>query len=277
MGSPKFSATVTSDSERDSGRVLEIGALRHSYVDLDDPSYLHFSYVQAIGAALDTWGAPGRPLRALHLGAGGLTLPRYLAHRRPGSSSLVAEIDPSVLHVARESLDFRDDEEAENGIRVQLGDARQITEQQDTASYDVVIGDTFDAGFVPLHMVTREFLREVARVLTDRGCYILNIIDHPPLDFFRSALATVLDTFESAAVAARSRCLAGNRGNFVILAASVPLPIGELTVQLDHCSPPLDLATDWAQLFELVDSTPVLTDEFISGLALKKPMLSAEH
>ncbi|MGI8647887.1 MAG: hypothetical protein DLM55_00615 [Acidimicrobiales bacterium] len=267
MGSLKFSARITSDSERDSGRILEIGALSQSYVDLDNPAYLHFSYVQAIGAALDTWDVPGRPFRALHLGAGGLTLPRYLAHRRPGSSSLVAEIDPSVLRAAREELGFRDDTEVGNGIRVQLGDARQITAQQDTASYDLVIGDTFDAGFVPLHMITREFLSEVTRVLTHRGCYILNIIDQPPLDFFRSALATTLDTFDHTAVAARRSCLAGNRGNFVILAASVPLPIGELSVQLDHCSPPLDLAGDWAQLVELADSAPVLTDEFVSGLA----------
>jgi hypothetical protein len=56
-----------------------------SHVDLDDPGRLFFEYVQRIGHVIDEWGDPGQPLTALHLGAGALTLPRYIHTTRPGS------------------------------------------------------------------------------------------------------------------------------------------------------------------------------------------------
>ena len=84
---------VEQDPERESGRVLVLDGLRHSYVDLDDATHLEFAYVQAIASAVDT-ALPGQEaVDAYHLGAGALTVPRYLDAVRPGSSSLVSEID----------------------------------------------------------------------------------------------------------------------------------------------------------------------------------------
>ena len=91
---------VEQDPERESGRVLVLDGLRHSYVDLDDATHLEFAYVQAIASAVDT-ALPGQePLDAYHLGAGALTVPRYLDAVRPGSSSLVSEIDAGVVDAA---------------------------------------------------------------------------------------------------------------------------------------------------------------------------------
>ena len=48
--------------------------------------------------------APGRraePIDAVHLGGGGFTIPRYLAATRPGSDSLVLELDPGVVDAGR--------------------------------------------------------------------------------------------------------------------------------------------------------------------------------
>ena len=59
-------------------------ALRHSYVDLDDPTFLEFAYVRAIASVVDAAFPEGEPLVAHHLGGGGLTFPRYLAATRPG-------------------------------------------------------------------------------------------------------------------------------------------------------------------------------------------------
>ncbi|MCW2682818.1 MAG: hypothetical protein JWP33_731, partial [Blastococcus sp.] len=61
-------ARVVADPERESGRVLLLDTLRHSYVDLDDPTHLEFEYVRAVAAVTDVIAPEGRPLSALHIG-----------------------------------------------------------------------------------------------------------------------------------------------------------------------------------------------------------------
>ena len=52
-------ARVVADPERDSGRVLLLDTLRHSYVDLDDPTHLEFEYVRAVAAVTDVIAPAG--------------------------------------------------------------------------------------------------------------------------------------------------------------------------------------------------------------------------
>ena len=47
---------------RDSGRRLVLDNLWHSYVDLEDPRYLEFSYVKALAAAVDARFPVGQPI-----------------------------------------------------------------------------------------------------------------------------------------------------------------------------------------------------------------------
>src|ERR1700689_5738479 len=74
--------------------MLLVDGTPQSHVDLDDPQYLEFEYIRRIGHVADLAGPAGQPLRVLHLGGGGLTLARYVAVTRPGSSQLAVEIDP---------------------------------------------------------------------------------------------------------------------------------------------------------------------------------------
>src|SRR5690606_19546195 len=113
-------ARVEVDFLRDTGRTLVLDGLRHSYVDLADPTHLEFTYVRAVAAVVDTAYAAGEPLAAYHLGGGGLTLPRYLAVTRPGTRSRVSEIDPGVVRVDRERLGL----DAYDGIAVRVEDGR---------------------------------------------------------------------------------------------------------------------------------------------------------
>ena len=46
-------ASVLVDEARDGGRALVLDRLRHSYVDLDDPTHLEFPYVRTIVSAVD--------------------------------------------------------------------------------------------------------------------------------------------------------------------------------------------------------------------------------
>jgi spermidine synthase len=213
-----FCARVVPDPERPTGRVLMLDDLRHAYVDLADPRHLEFRYVQQIAGVADALRpAPPAPLRALHLGGGGFTLPRYLSSTRPGTDNVVLEVDRRVVELGRDRLGLR----TGPGLRVRLGDARVTLRDEPSESRDLVVGDAFGALAVPWHLTTREFLEEVRRVLRPGGVYALNLIDQSPNRFAQAEAATLAAVFRYAAVAVP----ADGGGNFVMLASDRPLPL----------------------------------------------------
>ncbi len=234
-------ARVTADTERASGRALVLDTLRHSYVDLDDPEYLEFTYVRAMAAALDAVTPAPRPVDALFLGGGGFTLPRFVTASRPGSRTLVHEIDSEVVALARQRLGLRTG--AAEGVRVQVGDARLGLFDAGPATQDVVVGDAFGQISVPWHLTTREVAEQVRRVLRPGGVYLLNVIDNPPLAFARAEVATLAEVFDSVAVVATTDTLDGRGGgNIVVLASTAPLPVDRVRAALARRAPALDIA-----------------------------------
>ena len=223
-----YCARVVPDGE--SGRVLYLDDLRHAYVDLADPTHLEFTYTQRFADVIASMAPPGRgggtdgraavqgpPIRALHLGGGGFTMPRWLAATRPGSSSTVLELDPSVLALARAELGLR----TGPALRVRTGDARITIAGEPTGGYDLVVGDAFGGRSVPWHLTTRQFVEQVDRVLRPNGLYVANIIDNPPLAFLAAELATLRTVFPQVIVLGDTAQLAGKEGgNFVVVAGS---------------------------------------------------------
>jgi spermidine synthase len=251
-------ARVAADPERPDGRVLMLDTLRHSYVDLADPTHLEFEYVRAIAAVVDATAAPGRPLSALHVGGGGLTLPRYLAEVRPGTESLVLEVDPGVVAVDREQLAL----ETSERLRVRVADGRVGLADERPGSRDLVIGDAFGGLSVPWQLTTREVLELVDASLTADGVYAVNLIDHPPLDFVRAELATLRAVFPHVLLLARAPVLAGeDGGNVVAVASRSPLPAGAIEAALAERELVWQVA-EGASLDAFVGDAPVLTDDF---------------
>src|SRR5262249_27087484 len=155
------------------------------------------------------------PVRALHVGGGGFTLPRYLDATRPGTFSRVLELDRGLV-----ALD-----EAKLGVTpgprldIVVGDARVSLSRQRDRDFALVIGDAFGHLAVPWHLTTREFVADIRRVLTPTGAYALNVIDTPPDLLIRDELATVVAVFRNVALVAPVAAVAGHAGaNFVILA-----------------------------------------------------------
>lgn len=228
-------ASVVSDPDRPSGRTLVLDAVRHSYVDLDDPTHLEFGYVKAIASVTDAAYPTGEPLRAYHLGGGGLTVPRYLAEVRPGTESLVSEIDGGVVRLDRERLGLRDDE----GIDVRVEDGRLGLRRLDAASRDLVVGDAFGGVSVPWHLTTAEAVADVHRVLTDDGVYVANLIDHGTLAFARAEVATLAAEFDHVAVLGEAEDLApaaaerGDGGNLVAVASDRELDLDAVVAAMD--------------------------------------------
>jgi len=213
-------------------RRLLVDGLEAAVVDRDDPTHLDFPYMRWIADVLDVGWRAGVPLRAVHVGAGGCVLPRYLAAARPGSDSEAYELDAAVLAALESVLDLR----AQPGLRVRLGDGRALLADRPARSADVVITDAFSGPVVPVHLTTVEFQGEVRRVLRPSGVHLVNLIDGPPLRAVRRQAATLLDAFAEVVLLAPRAVVAGRRtGNVVLAAADRTLGLARLRARArDH-------------------------------------------
>ena len=77
-------ADIEPDERVRGAYVLSIGGAEQSHVDLRDPTHVFYEYLRRIANVVDLAGPAGQPLRCLHLGAGALTLARYVQATRPG-------------------------------------------------------------------------------------------------------------------------------------------------------------------------------------------------
>jgi spermidine synthase len=219
-------AEVLPDPDRPRSFTLLLDGAAQSHVDLDDPTHLEFEYVRRLAAAVDLLAPAGRPLRVLHLGGGALTLPRYVAATRPGSSQRVAEVDAALVDLVRRVLPWRPDPR----LRVRVADARETVVSTRDSSYDLVVADVFAGARTPAHLTSVEFAGEVARVLRPDGSYLVNIADGPPLRHARAQVATVRSVLPRACLIADAAVLRGRRyGNLVLVAGRTEPPVADLT------------------------------------------------
>ncbi len=234
-GQPGAAARVEllGDLDRRRAWMLLVGGVPQSHVDLDDPRHLDFEYMRRLGHLIDLAAPAGAPLRVLHLGGGGLTLARYVAATRPGSSQLAAESDAEVARLVRQRLPLAQPSRSrtrEGRITVRVADARAVLERVPAGSFDVVVADVFAAGQTPAHLTSAEFTAAAARALRPSGIFAANIGDGPPLAHARRRVAAVRSVFRHACVIAEAGVLRGRRfGNLVVAASGDELPAGELT------------------------------------------------
>lgn len=223
---------LLADLDRPGSWMLLVDGISQSHVDLDDPRHLDLEYMQRLGHLIDLAAPAGTPLRALHLGAGGLTLARYVAATRPGSRQLAVEADAEVARLVRQRLPVAR-AQPKGRIGVRLGDARALLERLPAGSYDVVVADVFAGDRTPAHLTSVEFTRAAARVLAPTGVYAVNVGDGPPLAHARGRVAAVHAVFPHVCVMAEPAVLHGRRfGNLVVAGARRELPLAGLTRRL---------------------------------------------
>lgn len=252
-----YCAVVVTDSARPTGRVLQLDDVRHSYVNLSDPTHLEFGYIRRFAAVVDATFAAGRPLDAVHLGGGGFTMPRWLAATRPGTRSTVLELDPAVVELGRSRLGVDDID----NLRVVTGDARISLRSLPDDSADLIVCDAFGSLSVPWHLATRELLADVQRVLRPTGVVVLNVIDNGPKRFLAAEARTLDAVVASTALLARPDQLTPpGGGNFVLVGADAPLqltPIEAAAAQVDGTT-----VTTGPAYAEIAAAGPLLTDDY---------------
>jgi spermidine synthase len=117
QGAGSGGAELVRDADRPRAWTLLVDGAPQSHVDLDDPQHLEFEYMRRFGHLVDLAAPPGEPLRVLHLGGGGLTLARYVAATRPGSSQLAVEADAALVDLVRRRLPLAQRGRRESGGR----------------------------------------------------------------------------------------------------------------------------------------------------------------
>ncbi|MFN8076905.1 MAG: fused MFS/spermidine synthase [Kineosporiaceae bacterium] len=205
------------DGDGRGGVTVLIDGVASSHLDPDDPLRLDFEYMRWMGDALDLL-LPDGPVSAVHLGAAGCTLARYVEATRPGSRQVAVESDGEVIAAVREGLGLR----STARLRIREGDGRAVL--ADLAGtrphgYDVVIRDAFLDAVVPAHLTTVEYVDLVAAALSPRGLYLANVGDVAGLPRTRQEAAAAAALGPVAVVAEPAQFKGGSRhGNAVLLA-----------------------------------------------------------
>jgi len=220
-------AELLEDRDRPGAWTLVLDEYPQSYVDLGDPGHLEFEYVRRLACVVDLLAPLRDPITVMHLGGGGLTLPRYVVATRPRSMQRVVERDAALIDFVRRELPLPRNAD----LRVRAYDARRAVEQTPAGRFDLLVTDVYSGARVPGAFGTVEFLTEAARILHPDGVYAVNIADGAPLVYARAQVATLAAVFPELCLLAEPAILRGRRfGNLVLVAAKRigRLPIDDL-------------------------------------------------
>jgi len=208
------------------GMTLLIDGTAQSHVDREDPTRLFFEYVRRIGHVLDAVRPAGEPLRALHLGGGAFTLPRYVAATRPGSVQVVVEHDAELVRLVLDRLPLPRDAQVE----LVVDDARSaVGTLDDGPPFDVVVVDLYAGLDAPAFVDQPSFMAACLARLAAHGLVVVNVADAAGLTRLRAQARALARADPGAAllVAGDPAVLSGaEEGNAILVAAPEGLPAG---------------------------------------------------
>lgn len=184
-----------------------------------DPTRLSFGYIRHMGHVLDLAFPARQPITALHLGAGALTLPRYLHATRPGSRQQVIELERDLVDAVREVAPLPESA----SIRIRYGDAREQLARLPAGLHghvDAVIVDIFAGPSTPAHVTTVEFFSLLQPLLAPGAVVLVNVADGHELRFARGEIASILTALGPTTLVADPAVVKGRRfGNITAVAA----------------------------------------------------------
>lgn len=241
---------TNANDPRPGGRSLILDQLRHAHIDLDDPTFLDIRYIRLLADATES--LPEGPIRVLHVGGGGFSLPRYISAVRPGSTNVVLELDDELVEIARNQLGLTD---ADN-LDIRTGDARLHLDDLPTNGFDLIIGDAFAGSSVPWHLTTVEVMTEIDRLLDADGLYAMNVIDGDGNRYARAQLDTLGAVFSDLGVIEPADGVGQTPANQILLARQGTVPL----LSIDPADGRQLAATEINEF--IGDSDVILTDDF---------------
>jgi spermidine synthase len=141
-----------------------------SILNLADPLAFELDYYSLMFAA---FAHVPRPRSMLFIGLGAGTLPMAMHHYFPGLTIETVDIDPDVIHAAKRFFGFFEDERMTAVARDGRVRVRELLRQK--REYDIIIVDAFRGGYIPYHLTTREFMRQLIGILSPDGVVAFNL------------------------------------------------------------------------------------------------------
>ncbi|WP_372699776.1 spermidine synthase [Arthrobacter sp. JSM 101049] len=213
-------ASLSPDTWVPGAWVLSIGGAEQSHVNLADPTDIFYEYLRRLANHLDLITEPGTPLDVLHLGAGALTLARYVEATRPGSGQLAVDSERELLGFVTENLPVSEPAR----LRLVIDDARDVLASQLLEErFDAIVLDVFAGADAPAHLREPSFHEELRAQLKPGGISLVNVGDDPPLAFVREQLRVMEAAYRQVTVAAPSDLFGGRfPGNFILMGTDAP-------------------------------------------------------
>ena len=224
-----------------------------SVINLRDPGALPLPYTRAMTVAvayvdkLDTM---------LMIGLGGGTTSRYLKRHLPGLEVTVAELDRGVIAMAKKYFKLKEGP----GYRIVARDGRVLLARDRKTRYDIIMVDAFRGGYVPFHLLTREFYELLKARLAPGGVAVFNV--HGGTRLFDSTIATLKSVFGAVETVPAS-------GSVVtIVRQGAPLPLAEARIRAkarqDMYKFRYDLPAILSKrtVFDIDPKARILTDDF---------------
>ena len=177
-----------------------------SVSNLLDPDDLPLRYAQVMTIATIY---PEAPRRILMLGLGGGSISTYLGRFMPEAAITTVEIDPGVITAAKSYFGLRESER----MRYRAGDGRVFL-NRDSERYDLILVDAYRGGYVPFHLLTREFYGLVKLRLAPGGAAAFNVHDGSKL--YASTIKTLGEVF------AAIDLYPSGRGEVIAVATAAP-------------------------------------------------------
>jgi spermidine synthase len=157
-----------------------------SVTNLEDPDDLPLAYSQVMTAASLLY--PAEVKRILMIGLGGGSISTYYGRAMPDVHIDTVELDQRVIDVAKQYFALRETPR----VRYIAADGRVFLNRSKD-QYDLILLDAYRGGYVPFHLLTREFYTLVKSRLTPGGAVAFNVHDGTKL--YHSTVKTLGDVF----------------------------------------------------------------------------------
>lgn len=206
-------ASLEPDAVRTGSLVLTVDGAEQSLIDPHSPDSLDLEYMARLGAVVDAVAPARAPVRVLHLGAGALSLARYVASTRPGSDQTVVEKEPGLVDFVMEHAPLPP------GARLRVATA-DAADELDLPSADLVVLDVYDGDEIPEAFYRAEVLGRIAEHVADGGLLAVNVADDADrrrLERLRVTLRGLLPV--TAAVGPVGLARGRGAGNAILLAS----------------------------------------------------------
>jgi spermidine synthase len=140
----------------------------HSAMDLNDPQRIIYNYNNYfhIGFVFNP-----NITNVLFIGGGGFSGPKRFLADYPQVNVDVVEIDEDVISAAKRYFDVRNDPR----LRIFNEDGRLYLVRSDR-KYDLIVLDAYSRTYIPFHLMTQEFFKEISKDLNQNGVVVSNII-----------------------------------------------------------------------------------------------------